>query len=91
MVTVLSLKALSYVAALWRRTQPKENRTTRERSFTEFRSPRSLCDFLGRLELSRVKMNALRAPFTALPVRREMCVHFFNFIYHFLIFFDFCS
>jgi hypothetical protein len=31
-------------------------------------------------------MNALRAPFTALPVRREMCVHFFNFIYHFLIF-----
>src|SRR5947209_14529975 len=44
-----------------------------------FVSLRSLCNFVGRLGPSRVKINALRAPLTALPVRGG-CVCVFQFL-----------
>ncbi len=42
-----------------------------------FVSLRSLSDSMGRLGLSRVKMNALRAPLTGRAARRGMSVTFF--------------
>jgi hypothetical protein len=54
-----------------KKTEPPGNEAS-----LNFVSLRSLCDFLGRGGLSRVKMNALRAPLTALPVCGESCVHF---------------
>ena len=44
-----------------------------------FVSLRSLCNFVGRLGPSRVKINALLAPLTALPVRGG-CVCVFQFL-----------
>jgi hypothetical protein len=58
--------------------EPKEVKTelTRERSLVHFVSLRSLFHYVGRGGLSRVKMNALRARLTALPVLRERCRYF---------------
>jgi hypothetical protein len=76
MATVLSLKGLSCVPSFGGEPNQKKSELLGSEASLNFVSLRSVCNFLGRLELSRVKMNALRAPLTALPVPRETCVHF---------------
>jgi len=48
----------------------------RNEASLNFVSLRSLFHYVGRLGLSRVEMNALRAPLTALSVPQERCRYF---------------
>jgi len=63
---------------LRRGTQQNQNQnlSAKERSFTELRFASFPHPLWGSSGLSRVEMNALRAPLTALPTQEGMCVYF---------------
>ena len=54
----------------------KQNLPAKERSFAELRFASFPLPLWGWGGLSRVEMNALRAPLTALPAQRKKCVYF---------------
>ena len=54
----------------------KQNLSARERSFAELRCASFPLPLWGLGGLSRIEMNALRAPLTALPTQRKKCVYF---------------
>ena len=84
--TVLPLRALGHMAQLGRRTQPKENRATRERSFTELRFASFSLRFC---RTARVVKGQDERPTGALdspPRPPGACMHFFDFV---CAFFDF--
>ena len=54
----------------------KQNLLTKERSSAELRFASFPLPLWGLGGLSRIEMNALRAPLTALPTRRKKCVYF---------------
>jgi len=54
----------------------KQNLSARERSFAELRFASFPLPLWGLGGLSRIEMNALRAPLTALPTQRKKCVYF---------------
>ena len=54
----------------------KQNLSAKERSFAELRFASFPLPSWGLGGLSRVEMNALRAPLTALPTQRKKCVYF---------------
>jgi len=74
------------MAQLGRRTQPKENRATRERSFTELRFASFPLRFCRTAQAVKGQDERLTGALDSLPVRGEMCVHFFDLVCAFFIF-----
>jgi len=75
------------MAQLGRRTQQKENRATRERSFTELRFASFPLRFCRTAQAVKGQDERLTGALDSLPVRGEMCVHFFDLVCAFFYFF----